>query len=126
MPRVVLVVEDNDDARETLKALLEILGHRVETARDGLSGLEMALAIVPDVALVDVGLPLMDGLELARRARASLGDRVMLVALTGYGSAEDRARALAAGFHDHVTKPVDVAVLQSVLARASATRSALV
>ncbi|HET7400638.1 MAG TPA: ATP-binding protein [Usitatibacter sp.] len=124
LPRVVLVVEDNDDARDTLKSLLEILGHRVETARDGLSGLEMALAIVPDIALVDVGLPLMDGLEVARRARASLGDRVMLVALTGYGSAEDRARALAAGFHDHITKPVDVALLEAVLARASARHAA--
>jgi signal transduction histidine kinase/ActR/RegA family two-component response regulator len=126
MPRVVLVVEDNDDARDTLKALLEILGHRVETARDGLSGLEMALAIVPDVALVDVGLPLMDGLEFARRARASLADRVMLVALTGYGSAEDRARALAAGFHDHIAKPVDPATLQSLLARAGRMRAATV
>ena len=115
--RLVLVVEDNDDARETLRALLELMGHRVETARDGATGLEKLRAISPDIALVDVGLPRMDGLELARRARASSGHRVLLVALTGYGSEDDRERALAAGFDDHVAKPIEPATLEALMSR---------
>lgn len=112
----VLVVEDNDDARETLQALLEMQGHRVETARDGVTGLEKALAIAPDVAIVDLGLPGMDGFEVARRMRAaSLLSNTYIVALTGYGTAEDRARALAAGFDEHLAKPVAPERLQELL-----------
>jgi signal transduction histidine kinase/ActR/RegA family two-component response regulator len=118
--RTVLLVEDNEDARETLQTLLEMIGHRVDSARDGVTGVEKALAIVPDVAIVDIGLPGIDGFEVARRIRAALGDRVLLVALTGYGAEEDRARVLAAGFDAHVTKPADISELQVLLERAGA------
>ena len=113
--RSVLIVEDNDDAREMLQALLQVMGHRVETARDGVEGLDKALAIAPDVAFIDLGLPNMDGFEVARRLRAA-GDRhTYLVALTGYGAREDRDRALAAGFDTHATKPIDAAQLGALL-----------
>jgi signal transduction histidine kinase len=117
-PRDILIVEDNPDAADTLKRLLELSGHRVRVAADGLAGLEALLSNPPEVALVDVGLPRMDGYELARRARASLNGRrpPYMVALTGYGLPEDRSRALAAGFDEHLTKPVDAALLEGVLA----------
>jgi signal transduction histidine kinase/ActR/RegA family two-component response regulator len=116
--RHILVVEDNPDARETLAMLLELAGHRVELAADGATGLEKALALQPEVALVDVGLPRMDGYEVARRIRASKGvRRPYLVALTGYGAPEDRERALGAGFDAHIVKPVDPDTLAEVLAQ---------
>ena len=116
-PRDILVVEDNADARETLRLLLELAGHRVETAVDGVAGLEKALALQPEVALIDVGLPRMDGYEVARRIRASRGmRRPFLVALTGYGSPEDRERALGAGFDTHIVKPVEHETLMAILA----------
>jgi PAS domain S-box-containing protein len=106
--RRVLVVEDNDDAREMLKVLLEASGHVVDTAVDGPSGLAALRALRPDVALIDIGLPGMDGYALAREAREDAQTcGIRLVAVTGYGQAEDRARALSAGFDQHVTKPVD-------------------
>lgn len=118
--RSILLIEDNDDARETLRILLEMAGHRVETANDGAAGLERALAMQPDVALVDVGLPKMDGYEVARRLRAAPGVRQpFLVALTGYGLPEDRQRAFDAGFDAHVVKPVDNDTLAQVLATSS-------
>ena len=118
--RDVLIIEDNDDARETLRILLEMSGHRVETASDGAAGLEKALAIRPEVALIDVGLPKMDGYEVARRIRASKGiRRPFLVALTGYGLPEDRQRAFDAGFDAHLVKPVDSATLAEVMATSS-------
>jgi CheY-like chemotaxis protein len=111
----VLVVEDNEDSRELLAALLKKRGHRVFTADDGLSGVEQALQHVPRVLLVDIGLPGLDGYGVARRVRALLGDRVYMIALTGYGQPEDRKRALAAGFNVHVVKPIDVDTLDDVL-----------
>jgi signal transduction histidine kinase/ActR/RegA family two-component response regulator len=118
-PRHILIVEDNRDAADTLKQLLEMLGHRVDTAHDGLSGLEHALALQPEVVLLDVGLPGMDGYEVARRIRAARGiHHPLIIAITGYGSAEDRARALDAGFDAHLTKPVDHAMLTALLERA--------
>ncbi len=115
--RHILVVEDNADARETLGMLLSMAGHRVDTADDGPSGLAAALAERPDVALVDIGLPRMDGYEMARQLRSTAGEyRPYLVALTGYGLPEDRERALAAGFDAHVVKPVDPALLEQLLA----------
>jgi signal transduction histidine kinase/ActR/RegA family two-component response regulator len=121
--RDILIVEDNDDARETLRILLEMEGHRVETAGDGLAGLEKALALQPEVALIDVGLPKLDGYEVARRLRATAGIRQpFLVALTGYGLPEDRQRAFDAGFDAHVVKPVDRDTLSEVLATSSSGR----
>ncbi|HET6584651.1 MAG TPA: response regulator [Nannocystaceae bacterium] len=130
-PLRILVVEDNDDSRDMLQMLLEGQGHSVDVAGDGLTGLERLLASVHDVALVDVGLPGIDGYDLARRLRERRpGSSPRLVALTGYGQAEDRARALAAGFDEHLVKPVTVVDLQRVLMRgvhsdanASAARS---
>ncbi|HEX8794453.1 MAG TPA: hybrid sensor histidine kinase/response regulator [Polyangiaceae bacterium] len=103
--RRVLVVEDSIDNRELLAELLKQEGHQVSCAEDGPEGLKTLLALVPDVAFIDLGLPGFDGLELARRARAS-GSQTTLVAVTGYGQPEDRAHALDAGFDDHLTKPV--------------------
>ena len=118
--RNILIIEDNADARETLRTLLTIFGHSVETASDGLAGLEKALALQPEIALVDIGLPGLDGYEIARRIRASRGLRQpLLVAVTGYGTPADRERALAAGFDAHVVKPVDSETLASILATPS-------
>jgi PAS domain S-box-containing protein len=115
-PRRVLVVEDSDDARESLRMLLTMAGHEVETAEDGPTGLLMLQSFRPEVALVDVGLPGMDGYELARHARSLAATRgTRLVALTGYGQAEDRRRALDAGFDAHVTKPVDPGIVEDLL-----------
>jgi two-component system, sensor histidine kinase len=113
----VLVVEDNEDGRESLRDLLEIWGCRVELAEDGPRGLDRALAAPPDVALIDIGLPGFDGNEVARRIRASLdGHAPCLIAMTGYGQPEDHSRALAAGFDTYLVKPVDPEVLARLLA----------
>jgi CheY-like chemotaxis protein len=116
--RDVLVVEDNADARETLKRMLELAGHRVRVAVDGPEALEAMHSAVPDVALIDIGLPKMDGYEVARRIRADLHEkRPLLVAITGYGLPEDRNRSREAGFDMHLVKPVDSMTLAEVLAR---------
>ena len=118
--RHVLIVEDNVDACETLRALLEVHGHRVATAHDGATGLERALALQPEVVLLDVGLPRLDGYEVASRIRASNGiRRPLLIAITGYGAPEDRERAHEAGFDAHVTKPVDYGTLAALISTAS-------
>jgi signal transduction histidine kinase len=115
--RTVLIVEDNHDARATLRELLETAGHTVHEAVNGPLGLEAALRLRPEVAFVDLGLPGLDGLELARRIRASSEGRGMrLVALTGYGSAQDRVHSRDAGFDVHLVKPVDRETLERVLA----------
>ena len=113
--RHVLVIEDNADAREMLRMALELDGHRVETAADGVSGVDAALRTTPDLVLVDIGLPGLDGYAVARRLRAALGHRVTLVALTGYGQSEDRRRTSEAGFDAHLVKPVDPDVLSRAL-----------
>jgi len=116
----MLVVEDNPDAAESLLMLLELKGHRVTTAPDGMAALAAMRAQRPDVLLVDIGLPGIDGYEVARRIRRDpqLG-HPLLVALTGYGLEEDRQRALAAGFDQLLVKPVDLGLLEAVLARAA-------
>jgi PAS domain S-box-containing protein len=114
--RHVLIVEDNADARETLKTLLRLQGHQVETAEDGLRGVEQILVSRPQVALIDLGLPGLDGIDVARQVRGALGDRVFLVALTGFGQEDDRRRTLDAGFNAHLLKPVDLEELARLLA----------
>ena len=119
--RRILVIEDNTDAREMLRAQLERDGHEVHGAPDGPSGLEAAAAVRPDVVLIDIGLPGLDGYDVARRIRATAwGKSMLLVALTGYGQADDRRDALEAGCDLHVTKPVMPDRLAEIIAQASA------
>lgn len=115
--RRVLVIEDGDDNRSTLRAALEQMGHEVLDSSDGVTGAETAIQCAPEVVLVDIGLPRMDGYEVARRIRAARGSAVFLVALTGYGQPEDRRSALAAGFDVHLTKPVEMETLAAVIGR---------
>jgi len=118
--RDVLVVEDNEDARETLSQLLRLAGHQVHAAADGPSGLKTALEVKPDIMLVDIGLPKMDGYEVARRIRGANGEyQPFMIAITGYGTPEDRQRAVDAGYDAHVVKPVDFQALEEVLERAT-------
>jgi PAS domain S-box-containing protein len=119
----LLLIEDNPDIGETLRDLLEVLGHRVDLASDGIRGVQMALALKPDAALVDIGLPGIDGYEVAQRLRADpIGREMLLVALTGYGRPEDREKALEAGFDAHLVKPVDPEDLTSLIGELSARR----
>jgi signal transduction histidine kinase len=114
-PMSVVLVDDNLDLTEVLVSLLEGAGHRVESAPDGPSGLARILAIKPDVAIVDIGLPGLDGYSVARRVRAVLGGGIRLVAITGYGQPEDRQSSRDAGFDEHLVKPASpAAVLASV------------
>ena len=87
--------------------MLEHAGHHVDTAASGAEGVELALQTSPDVVFVDIGLPNVDGYAVAQRIRATLGDSVLLVAVTGYGREDDRRRAATAGFDVHLVKPVD-------------------
>lgn len=117
-PSRVLLIEDDADIRLALTELLEDLGHQVDVAVDGHDGLQKLIALRPDVALVDVGLPGIDGYEVARRARASSEGRgLFLVALTGYGGAQARTRAQQAGFDGHLVKPLKFEELSRVMAR---------
>jgi len=112
----VLIVEDNDDAREMLRELVRVLGHEVHEAVDGATGIETALRLLPDLALIDIGLPGVDGYEVARQIRKDERGRTLrLVALTGYGRREDRDRALAGGYDEHLVKPVEPARLAALL-----------
>ncbi len=117
----VLVVEDNPDAAETLVMLLELLGHRARVLGDGPGAVDAARERAPDVMLVDIGLPGMDGYEVARRVRQEPGlAGIRLIALTGYGRPEDRSRAAAAGFDHHLVKPVEIAALDAMLGQGRA------
>jgi signal transduction histidine kinase/ActR/RegA family two-component response regulator len=115
-PRRILIVEDNADAREMLRDALVLSGHEVDVARDGAGALAAAARTAPEVAIVDIGLPDMDGYEVARRLRASANPRILLIALTGYGQLEDQRRALDAGFDVHLTKPVEADRLEAAIA----------
>ncbi|WP_220456293.1 response regulator [Rugamonas brunnea] len=112
----VLLIEDNDDGREMMAMMLSCYGYAVQQAAEGGLGLQLAARCRPDLALIDIGLPAMDGYEVARRLRADPATRdIKLVALTGYGQAEDRQRVLDAGFDRHLVKPVDVEHLLQVI-----------
>jgi NO-binding membrane sensor protein with MHYT domain/CheY-like chemotaxis protein len=116
--RQVVIVEDSDDARVSLQKILEQEGHTVHTAADGRRGFEVIAQVRPDVALIDIGLPGLDGYGLAEQVR-SLGLQTYLIALTGYGLPEDRRRALASGFDTHMTKPPQMDRLLALVASAS-------
>jgi signal transduction histidine kinase/ActR/RegA family two-component response regulator len=122
-PLRILVIEDNADMRDLLRASLTRDGHRVEVAAGGAAGLDLARSGQPDVVLVDIGLPDMDGYEVGRQIRALLGPSVQLIALTGYGQAEDRQRSHEAGFDAHLVKPVSEQRLrEAIAARHAASR----
>lgn len=115
--RRILVVEDNADFQELLAMSASSWGHEVETASDGEEGLTRILRGELDLALVDIGLPVLDGYEIAQRARSDTrGKEIALVALTGYGSKDQRDLALKSGFDCVLVKPVEPALLQRVLA----------
>jgi two-component system CheB/CheR fusion protein len=115
-PLRILIIEDNRDVRSMLKTLLERVGHDVDVAADGVQGSEMIEFQRPDLALVDIGLPRLDGYELARRVRTQEDCRdVVLVALTGYSQSGDQAKALASGFDAHLAKPVEFDRLRRML-----------
>ena len=111
----ILVVDDNVDAATSLAQLLRAMGHEVFVAHDARAALADLSRIRPDLALLDIAMPDMSGYELARQVRAHLGAAVRIVALTGFGLAEDRARAIEAGFDQHMVKPADPAFLKSLL-----------
>jgi CheY-like chemotaxis protein len=119
-PRRILVVDDNQDVAESLAMLLTLDNHDVQSVYTPEHALQTVVSFKPEVVLLDIGLPGIDGYEVARRIRALPGSgNLRLVALTGYGQAEDRLRAQAAGFDDHLVKPVELATLQQSLARLS-------
>ena len=124
-PRAILVVEDNADARESLQIALELQGHRVVSAADGRAALALVRIHHPSVALLDIGLPGMDGYELARGLRALFGPQILLIALTGYGMETDARKAREAGFDQHLTKPVDVDKLAQVMEAAGRSPQAI-
>jgi CheY-like chemotaxis protein len=111
------VVDDNVDGADSLAVLLRLSGHAVRVCHDGPAALALADEFVPDLVLLDIGLPGMDGYEVARRLRARPGlDRVLLVALTGYGQEEDVRRSRQAGFDHHLVKPADPTTLAALFA----------
>ena len=116
VPRRILLIEDNRDARETFRMMLELAGHAVIEAEEGRKGLELLKTELPDIAVIDVGLPGLDGYQIASSFRREpRGNQVMLVALTGYGTPEARERSRAAGFDHHLIKPIDPEVLRDLI-----------
>lgn len=117
-PRRILVVDDNRDAADSLGMLLRMVGHDVHTAYDGLEAVGAAATFRPELVLLDIGLPKLNGYEVARQVRNQQGGKdVVLVALTGWGQEEDRRRSLDAGFNFHMTKPLEFAALQKLLVK---------
>ena len=113
----VLVVDDHVDGATSMCRLLRVLGHEAHQANDGVEGLTAAAELHPDVVLLDIAMPKLNGYEVARRLRAEpWGRHMLLIAVTGWGQDSDKQRASEAGFDFHLTKPVDVAELTRVLA----------
>jgi DNA-binding response OmpR family regulator len=113
--KIFLIIEDNDDSRELLANLLESQGYNAITAADGLEGVRQGLEHAPQLAIVDIGLPGIDGLEVAKRLRAVFQHNIFLIAQSGNEPRESRHQAMAAGFDEFFPKPVDLAVLQARL-----------
>jgi CheY-like chemotaxis protein/anti-sigma regulatory factor (Ser/Thr protein kinase) len=122
-PLRILVVDDNEDAADSLATLLSLDGHSVQAEYDSHEAIEAARTFDADLILLDIGLPSIDGFEVARRLRAA-GNKATLVACTGYGQKEDVERALGAGFDAHVTKPVNLATIEELLRRIAASKPA--
>ena len=121
----VLVAEDNPDGRATFCTLLKLLGHEVDTAEDGVRAIEKGVAFHPDVVFLDIGLPRLDGYQVAQQLRAALGSTVLLVACTAYNQPEDRQRAFSAGIDAYLVKPVNLDELGDWLAAAARRRQYL-
>ena len=114
--RRILVADDNRDASDTLAMLLRLDGHEVHVANDGLEAVEMFVRVLPEVVILDIGMPGLSGHEVARRIRDQHSDRpVTLIAVTGWGQKADKDRAAASGFDHHFTKPVEPTVLSALL-----------
>lgn len=119
--RRILVVDDNQDSAESLATLLTLKGNETHTASDGQEAVETAARLRPDVILLDIGLPKMNGYEACRRIREQPGgDDVVIIALTGWGQGEDRRRSREAGFNEHLVRTLDPAVLMKLLAATGA------
>jgi CheY-like chemotaxis protein len=118
----LVLVEDSPDICDALGDLLRVEGHEVEIASDGVKGAELIARVHPDLALVDIGLPGLNGYQVAERVRSEVGGTVRMVALTGYGQPEDAARALSAGFDGHMKKPLDLNALSRLLNDVAAAR----
>ena len=118
----IVLIDDNEDGRLLLRSLCELQGHEVVEAADGLEGVARTVEAQPDIAFVDIGLPGIDGYEVARRVRARGGTLPYLVALSGYGSKEHRERAFAAGFDEHIAKPMAMDQLAAVMLHARDSR----
>ena len=116
--RRIVIVEDNADIRETLRSILGLWGHDVFAADNGISGVELIQRELPDIALIDVGLPALNGYEVAKTVKAAL-PKIQLIAITGYGQPTDKLAAIEAGFDHHLLKPVEPALLKELLAKAN-------
>ena len=117
--RRVVVVDDNEDARTTFADFVASLGHDVRSASNGPDALDLVREFRPTAVLLDIGLPGMDGYEVARRLRLEHGPGLLVVAVTGYGREEDRRKAREAGFDLHLTKPVNLSIIGVILAEAT-------
>jgi CheY-like chemotaxis protein len=114
----ILVVDDNLDSADSLSKLLQLMGQEVQEAHDGVDAIDAAAVFLPDVVLMDIGLPKLNGYEAAREIRLRAGRRALtIIAVTGWGQDEDKQRAAAAGFDGHFTKPIDATQLQAMLDR---------
>ncbi len=122
VPRRILIVEDNVDAASSLATLLRAMGHTVHAAHDGVAAVEAIPMLRPEIVILDIGLPEMDGYQVARHLRETFRNDLILIALTGYGSEEARKKALEVGFDHHLVKPVDPVVLQQLLKTSVETR----
>ncbi|MCW7536837.1 response regulator [Aquabacterium sp. A7-Y] len=115
VPKRILVVDDNRDAAETLAVVLRFSGHEIRVAHDGKRAVELASDFCPDVVILDINMPVMDGYEAARRLRKAAGAELLLVAVTGVPARESKDRALGSGFDVHLSKPFDVLELEQLL-----------
>jgi CheY-like chemotaxis protein len=111
----VVVVDDNRDSAETMSMLLQVMGHEVHKAFDGLEAIETVKRVQPELVLMDIGLPKLNGYDAARRIRAEFGEQIVLIALTGWAQDEDRRRSQEAGFNEHFVKPIDPGALEQAL-----------
>jgi CheY-like chemotaxis protein len=119
--RRILVVDDNTDSAISLALLLKFKGHEVRTAQDGVAGMQTAAAFQPDLILLDIGMPGLNGYDVCRRIRKEpWGKSVCIVALTGWGQDEDKRRSAEAGFNGHLVKPVELGALEKLLSELEA------